>query len=110
MNIESRQHEAITIVSLNGRLDAKTNAEVDQYLTACIDEGNHQLLLDLSGLTYVSSVGLRVFLSTGKKLKGLKGKMVFSSMQEGVHEVFEITGFLDIFTVADDEESAVSQF
>ena len=82
-------------VTLNGRLDTSTAPEMEKKLSSL--EGVTALELDLSGLEYISSAGLRVLLAI-QKVMNKQGSMVLHNVNESVREVFDITGFSDIFT------------
>lgn len=77
-----------------GRVDTITAPEFEAALPA---EGVGELVLDLSAVDYMSSAGLRVLLTAHKRMKGA---MKVANVQPVVKEVFEITGFADIFTFA----------
>jgi len=80
-----------------GRLDTTTAPELDAALKEALP-GVKELVLDFSALDYISSAGLRVLLSTQKTMSK-QGSMVLTGVNEGVMEVFEITGFSGILTI-----------
>ena len=82
-------------IALNGRLDTSSAPELEAYLNENVEE-NKKVIIDCKELSYVSSAGLRVFLSLQKKMKDL---LKFINVQELVMEVFEMTGFCDILTI-----------
>jgi anti-sigma B factor antagonist len=82
-------------IALNGRLDTSSAPELEAYLNENVEE-NKKVIIDCKELSYVSSAGLRVFLSLQKKMKDL---LKFVNVQELVMEVFEMTGFCDILTI-----------
>ena len=84
-------------VALTGRLDTTTAPELEQGLKDSLS-GVTELVLDLKSLDYVSSAGLRVFLSTQKTMKS-QGSMKVINVNEDVYEIFEVTGFTDILTI-----------
>ena len=96
----------VTIASVEGRLDAVSAPELESQLSTVIDDGQTSLILDLSGLEYISSAGLRVILTTAKKLKTVQGKMALCNLQETVQQIFEISGFCSILTIAADKDAA----
>lgn len=96
MNIKTNGSEMV--VSLDGRLDTSTAPEMEKNLGPQL-EGIDSLILDFEKLHYISSAGLRVLLSTQKKMNAKKGTMVIRNVNEMNMEVFEVTGFLDILTV-----------
>jgi len=64
-------------------------------------------VLDLAGVDYLSSAGLRSILTLGKHAQSSGGKLVLCGIRGTVREIFEISGFLSLFPVADDMEQAV---
>jgi len=110
MEIQSKTGEGFTSLSIKGRLDAVTAAAAEAAINKTIDSGASNLVLDLTGLDYVSSAGLRVLLVTAKKLSRLNGKIILFGLQDTVKEVFTISGFLSIFPVAADEAEAAKTF
>ena len=80
-----------------GRLDTTTAPELDAALKEALP-GVKELVLDFSALDYISSAGLRVLLAT-QKVMSKQGSMTLTGVNEGVMEVFEITGFSGILTI-----------
>ena len=87
---------SLTLV-LEGRLDTVTAPQLESELRSSID-GIDKLFLDFTSLEYISSAGLRILLST-QKIMNKQGSMVIRNANEGVMDIFEITGFVDILTV-----------
>ena len=77
-----------------GRVDTLTAPELE---AAIVLDGVEELVFDMSGVDYVSSAGLRVLLSAQKKMAGRS--MTIANVSPAVKDVFEITGFADIFTL-----------
>lgn len=97
MNIEIERITEETIIRLSGRLDTTTAPSLEKAINEDVaDEKN--LVFDVKFLEYVSSAGLRVILSTQKKMQNI-GSMKFINVSEAVMEVFQITGFTDILTI-----------
>lgn len=88
----------LTLV-LNGRLDTTTSPILAEEITPEALAEINELVLDLAGIDYVSSAGLRVILDAQKKMNQKKGKMTLIKVNESVMEVFEMTGFTDILTI-----------
>ncbi len=81
--------------------------ELERRIGELVAGGERVLVVDLSGLTYVSSAGLRVFLSAAKKLKAAGGKLLLCSLGGMVQEVFVMSGFADILAIYDTLEKAL---
>ncbi len=97
MNIIKTKNEDQLTVAVEGRLDTLTAPELETELKAELD-GITDLTLDLSGLEYISSAGLRVLL-VAQKAMNAKGSMKVTGVNETVNEIFEVTGFTDILTI-----------
>ena len=97
MTIEIKKNQEETIIEIVGRLDTITAPALDKTINEDVPE-NTALTLDLKGLEYISSAGLRVLLSAQKRMKK-HGSMKLRNVCEEVMEVFEMTGFADILEV-----------
>ena len=97
MTIEIKRNAEETIIELVGRLDTTTAPALDKTITEDIGDAKN-LVLNLKGLEYISSAGLRVLLSAQKKMQKI-GSMKVRGVREEVMEVFEMTGFADILTI-----------
>ena len=97
MTIEIKRNAEETIIELAGRLDTTTAPALDKTINEDIADTKN-LVLDVKGLEYISSAGLRVLLSAQKKLQKI-GSMKVKNVCESVMEVFEMTGFADILTI-----------
>ncbi len=85
------------VISVSGRIDTTTAPTLEQEIKASL-EGVQKLVVDIADVEYVSSAGLRVFLSTHKTMSK-QGSMVVKNVSESVKEIFEVTGFADILTI-----------
>ena len=97
MTIEIKKTEAETIIEIVGRLDTITAPALDKTINEDIGDTKN-LVLDVKGMEYISSAGLRVLLSAQKKMQKI-GSMKVTNVCEAVMEVFEMTGFADILTI-----------
>ncbi|QSZ68219.1 anti-sigma factor antagonist [Methanofollis aquaemaris] len=95
------------VVSVAGRIDAGSAGTLQETLTPLIDEGQKRIVIDMAGLDYISSSGLRVLLGARKALQKQGGSVALAALTPFVHEVFEISGFLRIFSVYENVEGAM---
>lgn len=110
MDVTATKRGEILVFSVSGRVDANTSDALHESVLKAIDDGERSIVLDLNGVNYVSSAGLRVFLLTAKRLAALGGALVFSSLTKDVRKLFGIMGLtlrVDIFPTL---EEAVSGF
>ena len=97
MTIEIKKNAAETIIEIVGRLDTITAPALEKTISEDIDPTTN-LVLNVKGMEYISSAGLRVLLSAQKKMQ-VNGSMKLVGVCEAVMEVFEITGFADILVI-----------
>ena len=81
-----------------GRLDTTTAPELQKELDGILGD-TENLVFDLAQLEYISSAGLRVLLGAQKAMNEKNGKMTIRNVNEIVSEVFNVTGFVDVFTI-----------
>ena len=98
MTIEIKKNATETIIEIVGRLDTVTAPALDKTINEDI-AGTENLVLDVKGMEYISSAGLRVLLGAQKKMQKI-GSMKVTGVCEEVMEVFEMTGFADILVIA----------
>ena len=97
MTIEIKRNADETTIEIVGRLDTTTAPALDKTINEDVLDTKN-LVLNLSGLEYISSAGLRVLLSAQKKMQK-NGSMKVTNVCEEVMEVFEMTGFADILVI-----------
>lgn len=97
MTIENKIENGNVTLTIIGRLDTTTAPELEKTLDNIL-EGTKELVFDMKGLEYISSAGLRVILKAQKAMNA-QGSMKLTGVNDGIMEVFDITGFLDILTI-----------
>ena len=93
---QKKENEKMTLI-IEGRIDTTTAPTLDAAI-AGLDSTIRDLVLDMTGVEYISSAGLRVLLSTQKKMSKI-GTLKLIGVCEAVMEVFEMTGFADILVI-----------
>ena len=101
MDITIQEKENYVLVTLNGRLDTSNYEDFSNQLNTFIESGTKFLVIDLKNLEYISSSGLRVFLSTLKTLRSIEGDVILCCMNNNIKSVFEISGFISLFRIED---------
>ena len=109
MDISGEKVEKGVVVSVTGRMDAVTSPDFEKEVDRWIESGEILFVVDLKGLDYISSSGLRSVLSIAKKLKARKGRIFLASLKDVVREVFEISGFSTIIPIYESLETALSE-
>ncbi|MDR3205191.1 MAG: STAS domain-containing protein [Deltaproteobacteria bacterium] len=98
-----------SFVTISGRLDASSVHDFDKTV-AGLSEGKGPVIVDLSDLEFISSAGLRSILMLGKALKAANRPLAFCSLNHMVDEVFQISGFVTIFSIFSDRAAALASF
>ena len=97
MTIDIKKNAVETIIEVAGRLDTITAPALDKTINEDIGETKN-LVLDVKGVEYISSAGLRVLLGAQKKMQKI-GSMKVTNVREEIMDVFEMTGFADILVI-----------
>lgn len=108
MKIEKKGN--VLILKLRGRLDAISSPAAEKKVFECINGGEKNILLDFEGVDYLSSAGMRMLLSTTKRLKGLSGKLILCSINQNVLDVLKMSGFDHVLELCDNEDVALKKF
>lgn len=99
MSLEIEKNIADTItVKVSGRLDTFSSPEMEKVFDELIPM-KKAISVDLLGLDYISSAGLRVILMAQKKMNANGEVLKFSNVNEIIRGIFETTGFNDILTI-----------
>ena len=97
MTMEIKKNAEATVIEVVGRLDTTSAPALEKAINEDIGDAKN-LVLDLKGVQYISSAGLRVLLGAQKKMQKI-GSMKVVNVCEEVMEVFEMTGFADILVI-----------
>jgi anti-anti-sigma factor len=108
VNIEASQTGPNVVLKLIGRMDANTSPDFEKTATVWILQGATNIVVDMSELSYISSMGLRYFVNVGKLLQEKGGALSFSGMHGMVKQLFQITKLNNVFPMHDTVESAMA--
>jgi len=110
MEINEQKTDQCVIIGITGRLDTTNYSILEKKLMDLIDTHQDRILVDCSKMDYVSSSGLRILLMALKKITMVKGKFVLCGLQENIREIFEISGFTNIFEIYSTQDEALKVF
>ncbi len=88
----------MTEIKTDKKIDAATAPKLDARLKELLASGESRLVVDMDETTYISSVGLRAFVSAQKKINKIGGSMVLTHVKPCILEIFEVTGFAGVLT------------
>ncbi len=110
MEIKTSELKRVTLFEITGRIDSTNANELGEALNTAIDTGHTQIVVDLSGVEYMSSAGLREMVTALKKVKRGTGDLRLASPSERVLEVLELAGLDSIFEIFPNQVEAVGSF
>ena len=99
--------DGIVILRLDGRLDAISSPKLDDEIENLLNNHKLKLIIDFSGVDYLSSAGMRALLSGTKKVSKKGGKLSTHSMNEDLMEIIKMAGFGAILTICLTEDEAI---
>jgi anti-sigma B factor antagonist len=110
LNINVESMARVELVTVNGRVDSSSATELEQAMNTIIARKAYNIVLELSGVEYMSSAGLRVLISTLRTCKTKRGDVRLAAVSERVDEVLELAGIKAMFSVYDNATTAVGSF
>ena len=99
MKLEIQEKDQMMVAILAGRLDTAVSQEVSTQLQPLVDNADKTLVLDCKELEYISSSGLRIFLTIRKAAATKGGRVIVRNISSEIRQVFMMTGFLNLFEV-----------
>lgn len=109
MDFTGTKSGAFLVLAARGRMDALSAPEFEAEAARWLEAGEKRLVVDLAGLDYISSAGLRSILAAAKKLKAQGGDLAFCRLSGIVAEVFAVSGFAKLLPVLPTLEDALAR-
>lgn len=97
MKVTIQENESRITAILSGEMDTAAAPEVEKALQPLYKPDGREILIDCTELEYIASSGLRILLSILKKAKASGSRVILKNVNDVIHEVFELTGFVKIF-------------
>lgn len=108
MEYKSKKIGKNTVIQLIGRLDITHSDEVDVKVAQDVQSGAGDIIINLGGISYISSSGIRVFVGIVRELEKQGRKLKLCSITPPVKKVFDVVELLDLFEVFETEEEAIA--
>ncbi len=100
--------DGIWVVMPSGRLDSNAARLLEATLNTQFDESRTRLIIDMSGVVYISSSGLKVLVAAWRKAQKLGGGLLLAGVSVRVREILEISGFDALFTITSSVDEAIA--
>ncbi len=111
--VESRQaasNTSVNVIHLDGVLDINTVSDFESELKGLLSKGFFKIVLNMAGLTYISSAGYGVLMSTIKDVRRKRGDIKISNVRPDVFAVFQLLELPGLFHILKTEQDAVNEF
>lgn len=108
--INTKQHDNIDILYLNGFLDAHTSVELEMYFDKLIADNKYRIIVNFEKLSYISSAGLGVFMAFIETARNNSGDIKLCGMSEKIYNIFDMLGFPILFEIYKEEKTAIGKF
>ena len=109
MQIAEARQNGVLVMTPAGRIDSTTAGTLEARLAAALAGRAPRLVLDLSDVDYISSAGLRVLLVAARRVQASDGRLALCALGQPVRLVFQLAGFLPLFTIQDTRDAAVAE-
>jgi anti-anti-sigma factor len=107
MKLSCSKSDPATIIKVEDRMDTQSSLDFEKACGRLIDEGEKLLVVDLGSLHYISSAGLRSFLTVAKRLREAGGALRLCCLGGIVKQVFDTAGLTPVFSIFDSVDAAV---
>lgn len=109
MEISTCAHENnVMVLKVEGEVDAHTARDLSKTLTDLLGQGHHRIVIDVSGMTFISSAGIRAILYTHREAVRLGGKVRLVGPTDQVRRIFEIVGFFELLQITDRLQESIN--
>lgn len=108
MEFSNNKTDNYYVVTVTGRLDAATAGEFEEQCDKWLYQDEIHIVVDMGGVEYISSAGLRIILISAKKLRAKGGDLFFCELKGMVADVFKMTGFAAMFQIFETRAQAIS--
>ena len=110
MEIEQQSYKRVDVVTVKGRVDGSNWSELDGAFRGLQSEDRYNLVVDLEGVEYMSSAGLRALVAALRECKNHGGDLRISSPSKRMADVLSLAGLDTVFSIYDDSTSAIGSF
>ncbi len=109
-NVTKREVGDVSILDVNGFLDAHTAPDLENAFNNLIENKNYKVVVNFSGLKYISSAGLGVFMAYVETMRENNGDIKFSDLKDDVYNVFDLLGFPMLYEFYKTETEAIEKY
>ncbi len=109
-DISVEAFKRVDLITVDGRIDSSNAYELDDSFKKLADDGRYQLVVELSGVDYMSSAGLRSLVAALRESKKHRGDVRLANPSSRMNEVLDLAGLDTIFSIYEDSTAAVGSY
>jgi anti-sigma B factor antagonist len=109
-NISEKTNNDVTILYLEGFLDAHTSVELEKSFEKLIGENKYKIIVNFEKLSYISSAGLGVFMAYIETIRNNSGDIKLCKMSDKIYNIFDMLGFPILFEIYKEEVEPIDKF
>ena len=110
LSLETDNTQAVSVMKVHGRVDSETAPELDSALSKLTADGRNKIVLNLQGVAYMSSAGLRSLVRALKDTQGLGGDLRLASVPKDIEGILLTVGMMQMFKMFPTSEEAAAGF
>ena len=110
LSIETDNRQNVSVMKVNGRIDSETAPELDEALTKLLQDSRNKIVLDLHGVDYMSSAGLRAMVKAYQEAKKSGGDLRLASVSTPVEVILRTVGMMQMLQMFPTEQEAMASF
>ena len=99
MSFDIKEQDGVMLAAVIGRLDTPSAVKAQQEIVPLLENADKEIILDCEQLQYISSSGLRLFLTIRKAAAAKGGKVIIEHISDEIKKVFMMTGFFNLFEI-----------
>jgi anti-anti-sigma factor len=99
----------VCVVSIAGRIDSSNSPDLATRMNGLFSSGERAILLDFADVRFLSSAAFHVLLVAATDAKRTGARLAICNMAPQVHELFEVCGLLDSFTIVGSRETGLAE-
>jgi anti-sigma B factor antagonist len=110
LSIETDNRKSVSVMKVKGRVDSETAPELEDALTKLLQDNHNQIVLNLQGVDYISSAGLRAVVKAYQAAKKSGGDLRLASVSEPVEVILRTVGMMQMLQMYPTEQEAMAAF
>ena len=107
LRLRTRSEGSGTVLTVSGEIDMQSSTVLREVLTDLIETGSHLVVINMGGVTFLDSTGLKALIYARKQIREHRGSLRLVALRSGPAKVIEITGLSDMFPIWDTVEDAL---